>query len=63
MSGADWEMKWVIRMVVPSQVSGLTFVWHNSTSVSQDRKLAGLSFLLLNFPEFIKVNNLLGGPL
>jgi hypothetical protein len=31
-------------MIVPSLVSGLTFVWCRNASVSRDKKLAGFSF-------------------
>jgi hypothetical protein len=42
--GADWKIKWVIRIIVPSCVLGSTLVWRCSASVSQDKKLAGFSF-------------------
>jgi hypothetical protein len=50
ISGADWEIKWVIRIIVLSCVSESTLVWPRSVSVSRDKKLAEYIFPLVEFP-------------
>ena len=43
MSGDDWEIKWVLRTIVPSVEVGSNFVYFFRASINLARNYAGFS--------------------